>query len=1120
MSTAQRVLAHSLLVLSLYPLLSSHAATPMVAGGMQHVLYLADNGTVWSWGNNASGQLGADPGLISSRNQPRQVAGLSNVVAISAGAHHSLALTADGTVLAWGHNIYGQLGQGSADSLIWQPTVVATLPPHRIKAIAAGGYHCLALDTTGHVWGWGYNGTGAVGAGNTTTPQPTPVQVTTPSLIRAIAGGGLHSLAITDSGTVLAWGYNASGQLGNGNNSSQSSPVAVSGLANIMTISAGYSHSAASTASGLGYAWGGNACGQLGNGSTIDSSTPVSLSAALVTRVLAFGTSTLVLRSNGYISLCGDNGSGQCLLPLATTHQLTLNSPGTPVRNGMVNGLGSFLAFITLDGEVNVCGDNSSGEFGTGSDAPSASYTRQRTMANWPVSRIVSATFGQYHAAALKSDGTVWSWGYNANGQIGDGTTNLRGKPVPTLNLSSATAISAGTDYGDHTLALNSYGQVYAWGRNDSGQTGDGTTTTPRTTPAVVSGLSACRAITAGDYHSLAVDYTGSVKSWGSNAQGQLGDGTTANTSTPVSVSGLFNIVAVSAGTHFSAALHADGTVWTWGSGSSGQLGNGTTASTQPTPAKVPGLTGVIAITAGGYHALALKSDGSVWAWGHNSYGQLGINSTGYATVPTQVRSEMATNILADIRAISASSFSSFAIDGGGRVHAWGQNSGGQFGNGLTTSSLVPLENGQDNAGAIDSGYLNSVVTLANGEARCWGGNSMFQCGTGASTPSPVLTPAEPLPNWYPYVTISPASPDTLIETNPGSASLTVTRTGPDGTSTSTAGSLPVAVAPHAGSTARPSDYTLSALTIPPAQTSATFTVTPHHNRIAENNTTVITALQPNPSAYNLGTPVATTVTIVNTDIAGITLSTNQVIVTESNAVPPALGTGSAVTVTVSLQTDPVSNVVLQVSNNQTDRCLVAPSQVILTGGTNGSWQSGRPFTVTASNNYVADGDRPFLLSVQVSSASTDWQGKYRELAALPISGTCVDDLSGSVCAPLGTPVSWLSTYAITNTPPAVAETNDADHDSMLAWQEYVAGTDPTNAASALRVVDISPDSITFAPALSNRSYAVFWATHLATTPSGWQPLAPFQSLPGSASTLPLDTSATQRFYRIGVSLP
>lgn len=1126
MSTAQRILSYSLVVLSLCPVFSGRAATPMIAGGLQHVLYLADDGTVWSWGSNAYGQLGTNPGLVSSRNQPQQITGLSNVVAISAGSYHSMALTADGTVYAWGNNHYGQVGQGSiAVSVIWQPTVVPTLPLHRIKALAAGNLHCLALDTTGHVWGWGYNASGAVGTGNTETLKVTPVQITTPSLIRAIAAGGYHSLAITDSGTVLSWGYNASGQLGNGNTTNQPSPVAVSGLDNIITISAGYLHSAASSASGYGYTWGCNAFGQLGNGSITDSSIPVMLTASLVSRVLAFGSSTLVLRSNGYISLCGDNSCGQCLLPLSTPNQLTLNSPGMPVRDALVNGLGSFLAFISLDGEVTICGDNTFGELGTGSDTPSASSMRQRTIANWPVSRIVSATVGQFHAAAIKSDGTVWSWGGNSNGQAGDGTTSARLSAVKTSNASSVIAINTGSDFGDHTLALNSYGQVYAWGRNELGQTGDGTTTTPRATPAMVAGLSACRAIAAGDYHSLAVESYGGVKSWGNDAYGQLGnDGILTNSSIPVSVPlpSLANIMAVTAGTYFSVALRADGTVWTWGDDRSGQLGNGSSTSTQPTPVQVSGLTGVIAISAGGYHVLALKSNGSVWAWGLNNYGQLGINNISWQSSAIQVLSEMATNTLADIRAIGAGRYTSYAIDGGGRVHAWGENIHGQFGNGATTNSYVPIENGQDNACTMDGGYMNGVATLANGTVRCWGYNSVCQCGTGSSAPSPILTPAEPLPNWYPYVTISPASPATLIETNPGSATITVTRTGPNGTSTSTAGSLPVTVAPGAASTARPGDYTFSSLTIPPTQTNATFTVTPHHNQIDEYDTSVVPTLQPDPSSYNLGTPVATIVTIVNTDVAGISLSTNQVTVAESNAVPPALGTGSTVTVTVSLRTDPVNNVVLDVIKNQADRCIVSPSQVIVTGGTNGSWQTGVPFTLTASNNYVADGDRSFFIWLGVSPASTDWQDRYRyrQLAALSISGTCVDDLSGSVCAPLGTPVSWLSNFAITNIPPAAAETNDADHDSMLAWQEYIAGTDPTNPASSLRVVGISRDAITFSPALSNRTYAVLWASHPSSASSEWQPQSPFQTVTGAVLALPVDASGTQRFYRVGVSLP
>jgi alpha-tubulin suppressor-like RCC1 family protein len=288
---------------------------------------------------------------------------------------------------------------------------------------------------------------------------------------------------------------------------------------------------------------------------------------------------------------------------------------------------------------------------------------------------------GSSHNLALHDDGTVWAWGQNYSGQLGDGTTTNRWVPVQVSGLTGCVAIAAGAS---HSLAVTSAGTVWAWGCNASHQLGDGTTT-DRPTPVQVNGLSNIRMVAAGYPHSLALANDGTVWVWGENGYGELGTGTWANQSTPVQLSGLTGCVAVAAGWMHSLALKNDGTVWAWGHDGFGQLGDGTTTC-QVTPVQVNGLSSIVALAAGAYHNLALKNDGTVWAWGYNSTGQLGDGTT--TTRPTRVL----VNGLTGSTAIAANFLYSWASKNDGTIWAWGYNGGGQLGDGTTTDQWAPIQ--------------------------------------------------------------------------------------------------------------------------------------------------------------------------------------------------------------------------------------------------------------------------------------------------------------------------------------------------------------------------------------------------------------------------------------------
>ena len=332
------------------------------------------------------------------------------------------------------------------------------------------------------------------------------------------------------------------------------------------------------------------------------------------------------------------------------------------------------------------------------------------------------------HTVFIKNDGTVWTWGKNDNGQLGDGTTTQRTSPVQVPGLSGIVAVAAGDA---HTVALRgSDGTVWTWGKNDNGQLGDGTTT-QRTSPVQVPGLSGVIAIAAGGSHTVVIQSDHTVWCWGNNANNQLGNNSTIQSSVPVQAIGLTNAIAIAAGSTHTVALKSDNTVWTWGGNGNGQLGIGNT--TQNTvPVQVGSIANVIAIAAGGTHTIAVRNDItriSVWTWGNNASGQLGIGNTTQSTYPVQVSN------LTNVTTVSGGADFSVAMKDDGTVWTWGNNSNGQLGIGNTTQSLLPVQaGGLSTVTAIAAGTIHSAALQNDGTVWTWGGNGNGQLGNGNTT--------------------------------------------------------------------------------------------------------------------------------------------------------------------------------------------------------------------------------------------------------------------------------------------------------------------------------------------------------------------------------------------------
>lgn len=327
----------------------------------------------------------------------------------------------------------------------------------------------------------------------------------------------------------------------------------------------------------------------------------------------------------------------------------------------------------------------------------------------------------------------VWTWGANDEGQLGDGTTDYSDVPVVVSSLAVNASKVAGGDY--HTVARSSTGTVYAWGGNGYGQLGDGSWDS-QLEPVPLSGLPTVRAVAAGGYSSAALDLAGNVWTWGDNWSGQLGIGeleTVPASNVPVMVVGpggsgvLDDVKAIACGGWFMVALKNDGTVWTWGNSMFGQLGNGSFTYSE-TPVQVSNLTDVKAIAAGYYHCVAVKNDGTVWTWGDNTYGQLGDNTTDASSVPVQVSG------LSNVDSVGAGGNHSLAIKDDYTVWAWGANESGQLGDGTTDEHHTPVQMLLPvDAEAVAGGYQHTVIKATNRWIYACGNNSAGQIGDGTN---------------------------------------------------------------------------------------------------------------------------------------------------------------------------------------------------------------------------------------------------------------------------------------------------------------------------------------------------------------------------------------------------
>ena len=704
------------------------------------------------WGYNFQNSLGR-PTATSSNNPPGPVVGNFTGGLIEAGAVHTCALLARRTVQCWGGDGLGQLGNGPTVSS--GPGRVSVTGLANVFALSAGTNHTCAIVIGGQVYCWGANDKGQIGNGDSGAGKhvDTPAAVSGLANAIAVSAGGDHTCAVKADFTAVCWGGNATGQLGNDVLAVQDSPTPVSvhlgfnqPLTGLATISAGSGHTCATAQSGSVWCWGDDGAGQLGNGvpgghtwipQQVRKSGAPNDFVIDAGEVVARYVSTCLVDTSWHGRCWGGNGWGQLGLGGGGDQAYATLVPDltSVAAIGPASNHGVHFCAVRADATGQCWGANDQGQIGVGV----TSQTQSTPATVLGLSGAVQVSVGFQDSCALLANGSAMCWGNNASGQLGSGAPTQ--EPTPTLVTgfsvgAPAVQIDAGAS---HTCALLANGTARCWGAGGSGRLGTGSTSN-RSTPGTVSGLSGATAISAGGSHTCALLATGTARCWGLNSSGQLGNNSTTSHSTPVTVSGLTGAIAISAGGSHTCALLSNGTVKCWGLNSSGQLGDGTTTS-RHTPVSVKTsstvtLSGVVAISAGTSHTCALLSNGTARCWGAGSYGRLGTNSTAnkaYATAVYGVTT--ATAVASRFASISAGGAHTCARLANGTARCWGDGASGRLGNGSTSNHSTPVTvSGLTAVAQVSAGGSHSCALLANGTARCWGSGAYGQLGNGSTT--------------------------------------------------------------------------------------------------------------------------------------------------------------------------------------------------------------------------------------------------------------------------------------------------------------------------------------------------------------------------------------------------
>ena len=643
-----------------------------IGPGVYHSIAMKTNNTIWGFGRNDQYQLGLGDNV--NRWTPTQIGTESDWVTALGGDTHTVGLKTNGFMFGWGINISGQLGLPDTNTRR-TPTQLGTESDW--SRISTGYSSTFGIKNNGTIWSWGNNTCGLLGHGDTVA-RNSPTQIGSDSDWLLISGSskstGSFSLAITSNGNIWTWGYNFYGQLGLGDTLDRYTP-AWAGFPvpnppiNLTTSS--------NSATNINLVWSDMSYNEegfrierkLGRAgtwaeiTTVDSNinyysdTVTPSAVAYYYRIRAyniFGNSvatneaymatagnwlagwggdshSVVLKTNGTIWGCGGNNFGQIGFG-DTIARITFTQVGTNTDWAVVSARSTNTIACKTNGTIWGCGRNDYGQVGVGDTDTKYSLTQIGTDSDWLI-----AVPGTYHALGLKITGAIYSWGSNSNGELGLGDSVLSAhRNTPTMVGTDTNWVSISGAF--HSLARKNNGTIWGWGSTNTGQLGIGEVGMgkKRISPTQIGTDSDWSMLVAGGGHTIALKDSGFVWTWGSNTNGQLGQGDSTTRATPTQMGTESNWISITAGASFCIARKINGIVYSWGSNTSGELGlNG--GGNRNTPTQIGLETDWVFFGAGSSHTISRKANGTLWLWGRNNEGELGLNDTSNRLIPTLV---------------------------------------------------------------------------------------------------------------------------------------------------------------------------------------------------------------------------------------------------------------------------------------------------------------------------------------------------------------------------------------------------------------------------------------------------------------------------------------------------
>ena len=782
----------------------------MDGNGQLHSGFIS-NGTVYMFGNNDHGQLGLND--ITTRYTPQPIKGVTTpVTSMATGTDFTVIVLQDGTAMAYGNNLYGQLGDGTTIRR-YAPVVVTGLPVGKIiSTVSAGNNFVIYLMTDGTAYGFGGGESGQLGNGLQVASNVTAQQFLVSYHIARITCGAYHTIAILQNGVVVMSGSNSMGQLG-------SDPTII---ANVLNPSPLANFGPCVSA----------ACGK---------------------------DFTIIIKDDGTVGSMGNNAMGQ----LGRTGVSYMIEPITQVANEINNGMGIYTnrglsmkvdagfehaMIISYTGKVYVFGRNNYGQLGFGQAVLSYNIPTLLNALSGYVATSVAC--GKYHTLvmvdgdAVTPANTIFGFGLSANGQLGDFQNDsnvlgvqtnpllsIRWSPVNVIEIEKIkiycgkghnsaiiknnTVLTSGSRYVasayvlantnrfqprakgfenisvhsmsmgiDHDVILDSTGKVYALGDNQYGQLGTGNTTNALVPMLINTGAIFGKiivSIACGGVFTVALDNIGKVYTWGYNWFGELGviNNIRVDTSNPIpflvdhaNIASM-TIVSIACGEYHTIALDNMGKLFAWGLNVSGQLGIVTNSGTNngnwiPTLINHTNIINktIVTIACNGYHTVALDNMGNLYAWGANRYGQLGIvtnsGTTNANPTPTLINHSNIANKI--IVSIACGNNHTIALDNKGKLYAWGYNKYGQLGivtnSGTTNANPTPTLINHSNIAnkiivSIACGYDHTIALDNMGNLYAWGANWYGQFGLGNAS-NYGTNNANPTPTIVPYTVFDP----------------------------------------------------------------------------------------------------------------------------------------------------------------------------------------------------------------------------------------------------------------------------------------------------------------------------------------------------------------------------